>query len=247
MKKFSIKEKYREFIEKNFAESDDNGIINKYVDYRLKQLVAETITDDMNEMQKVKAIHDKICSMVEYDTGNIEDNKNHTDVSIFLHKKTVCEGYARAFNLLLHEVGIKSCFVYNDTHSWVMAELGGHCFHIDVTWDDGDVINYDWFLKTDDEIKGKESHEKWKIGTPSSMHNFQWYNMPKSTEKMGDVTKDGVVDGRDASAILSAYTKASVGEEIEVDVILADYDYNGIIDAVDASAVLTAYAKSSVN
>ena len=243
----SPKEKYRKYIEENFVESNNNGIINKYVDYRVKQLVAETVTDDMNDMQKVRALHDKLCSMVSYDTDNVDAPKNHTDVSVFLCDTSVCDGYARAYNLLLHEAGIKSCFVYNDDHAWVIAEVGGHWFHIDPTWDDGDVLNYDWFMRNDAQIKDKDMHGSWKLLAPSALHRFQWYSLPKCNDIMGDVNSDGMVDGRDASAILSAYAKASLGEELEVDMVLSDYDFNGIIDARDASAVLTEYAKSSVD
>ena len=70
--------------------------------------------------------------------------------------------------------------------------------------------------------------------------------MPACEDKMGDVNLDSIVDGRDATEILTNYAMASVGDEMNIDIVLSDCDFNGMIDARDASAVLTAYAKSSV-
>ena len=152
---------------------------------------------------------------------------------------------------MLHEAGIESCYVeynseYDDGHAWVIAKIGDHYFHVDTTWDDGDVVTYDWFLKTDEEIKPKDSHHLWSIGVPSSLHRFQSVRMPACEDKMGDVNLDSIVDGRDATEILTNYAMASVGDEMNIDIVLSDCDFNGMIDARDASAVLTAYAKSSV-
>ena len=241
----SPKAEYKDFIEKNFYASENNGIVNKYVDYRVKKTVSETVTDDMNDMQKLKALHDKLCDMVYYDTENTALPKNHNDASVFLNESSVCDGYARAMNLLLHEAGINSCYVSNNDHAWVIAEIGGHYFHVDPTWDDMDTIIYDWFLRTDDQITFDKDHSEWKLTMPSAMHSFQWDYLPACEEKMGDVNSDGIVDGRDATDILTAYAKAAVGAETEIDSVLADVDFSGRITAADASKVLTEYAKES--
>lgn len=226
----SPKEKYRDFIERNFKASDNNGIVDRYVEYRIKETVADIISDDMADIVKVKTIHDKVCSMVDYDYGNIDDPKNHADVSVFLNDTSVCEGYARAMNLMLHEAGIESCYVNTDNHAWVIVKLGDHCFHADPTWDDGENINYDWFLKSDSQIDGKDSHTDWTLECPSPLHTFQWGTMPECKDIMGDVDGNNIIDGRDATAILTSYARASVGGKEEVDGILADFNWDGIVD-----------------
>ena len=69
----------------------------------------------------------------------------------------------------------------------------------------------------------------------------------KELEK-GDANCDGIIDGKDASMILSAYATQSVNTNLfcDVNVHYCDWDENGIIDARDATAVLTYYAKNSV-
>ena len=245
----SIKPEYETFLRKNFNSAEGVGFIEKYVQASIKKAVSEAVTDDMSDMEKVKALHDKLCSMTAYDHGNTEDPKNHVDVSVFLNDSTVCEGYARAMNLMLHEAGIESCYVDTASHAWVIVKLGDHYFHVDPTWDDNDedITTYNWFMKADSEIKDDPSHSNWKMRCPSIMHNFQWEKMPACEDKMGDVNGDDMIDGRDATDILTAYAKSSAGGENSVDAIIADYDYNGIIDARDATAVLTAYAKASAS
>ena len=233
------------FIEKNFANSDDNGIVNGYVRYIVKKIVSETITDDMNDMQIVKALHDKLCSLVIFDDSDSLAQANHVDVSVFLNDTSVCDGYARAMNLMLHEAGIESCYVYNPAHAWVIAKVGGHYFHVDPTWDDLDVTIYDWFMRSDDQIAINDDHMTWNISVPSSLHSFQKDELPVCSDHMGDVNGDKIVDARDASDILAGYAKLSVDAESDLDPILADYDFNGHIDAIDASKVLTEYTKSS--
>lgn len=239
--------KFVDIIESKLKETDDNKLINQYVMYRVKKMVSETVTDNMTDMQKVKALHDKLCSMVEYDTGNEDATKNHTDVSVFLHDKSVCEGYARAFDLLMHEIGIDSCYVYNDSHAWNIIKIGGHYFHIDSTWDDGDVVEYTWFMKNDTEIKDETSHITWDIKYPSSIHSAEIDQLPVCSDTMGDVNCDGVVDAIDASAVLSSYARASAGDKPTADAVLGDVNFNGKVDAVDASEILTRYAAASVD
>lgn len=64
----------------------------------------------------------------------------------------------------------------------------------------------------------------------------------------GDVTLDGKIDSRDASAILRHYAESSAGkvDEYTGDMLFrADYNSDSIVDSKDASAVLIFYAESS--
>jgi hypothetical protein len=242
-------EKYRSFIEKSFFDAEKNNIVDKYTMYRVKETVKDTVKDGMSDVQKVKAIHDKLCSMVHKDLDDTSDRKNHTDVSVFLNESSVCEGYARAMNLLLHEAGIESCYVHNADHAWVIAKVGNEYFHIDPTWDDGlakdDPIMYEWFMLSDSQVKKDDLHSEYEVYSPSSLHDFQNSKLPECRYSLGDVDRDGVVDGKDASAILTSYAKTSMGEESTVDAVLGDFNFDGTVNAIDASAVLTDYAKRS--
>jgi len=67
---------------------------------------------------------------------------------------------------------------------------------------------------------------------------------------MRDVNFDGVVDGRDASVVLSEYANVSVGNEplfTETQKYIADTNEDGMITATDASDIITYYMNQSCN
>lgn len=68
-----------------------------------------------------------------------------------------------------------------------------------------------------------------------------------TTPNFGDFSGDGIIDGRDASDVLTIYAKSSVGDAVITADQLAAGDINkdGILDGRDATAILTYYAKTS--
>ena len=66
--------------------------------------------------------------------------------------------------------------------------------------------------------------------------------------KLGDVNVDNIIDGRDATDVLTEYAKTSTGQEskyTEEQKKAADVNKDGILDGRDATAILTYYAKTS--
>ena len=225
---------YKEFIFKHFAASDDVGFVNQYVMAQVRKVVAENITDDMTDVEKVRVLHDWICRNTEYDPGDRSSRKNHNDASVFMNETTVCEGYARILNLLCHEAGIETCYVQSGTHAWNIVKLGGHYFHIDTTWDDIDSssISYDWFMKSDAEMKkAGGAHASWKIFKLTSLHSFQSDVTPVCEYSMGDLNTDGEVGVSD----LVKMSRYLLGKEriSEEDLPLSDLDLSGNTDVFD--------------
>lgn len=71
---------------------------------------------------------------------------------------------------------------------------------------------------------------------------------PTTSLSKGDVTGDSIIDGRDASSILTYYAQMSteqIGSFNEYQIQAADVNGDNIIDARDASLVLTFYAYTS--
>jgi len=66
--------------------------------------------------------------------------------------------------------------------------------------------------------------------------------------KLGDVNEDNIIDGRNATDVLTEYAKTSTGQDskyTEEQKKAADVNNDGIIDGRDATAILTYYAKTS--
>ena len=64
----------------------------------------------------------------------------------------------------------------------------------------------------------------------------------------GDVNSDGVIDGRDATSVLTNYAKASVDKNAVsyLNEYFADFNDDGVVDGRDASHILTYYAEMSI-
>lgn len=111
------------------------------------------LNTSMSDYQKELILHDRITSMVTYTEG---DNA-HSAYGAIVEKKSVCEGYAEAFQYLLHRIGIQSFLVLgyaNEAHEWNMVRIDGEYYHVDLTWDDNENhIYHSYFNLTDDMIK----------------------------------------------------------------------------------------------
>ena len=91
------------------------------------------------------AFHDKIIDDIDYaynDSGKPEDASwAHSIIGVFENKNAVCEGYARAFQLLLNVCKVENVFVtgvsQNQNHAWNLVKLNdGKYYWYDLTWDD---------------------------------------------------------------------------------------------------------------
>lgn len=126
------------------ANTNSNSIVHASDDVNVaaKKIVAAIITNNMNQEQKVRAIHDYIIKTVRYE---ISDNYDiYTAKGALINKVAVCQGYALGFKALCDEAGIKCEMVYGTgisagqsiSHAWNVVCVDGQWYQIDTTWDD---------------------------------------------------------------------------------------------------------------
>ena len=122
---------------------------------------------------KVKAVHDKICSMVSYEnsTQNIGNPYYQTPYSLYYDAdgdgkiETVCAGYAKMMKLQCNKYGIPCVLVTGVTdsgeyHMWNYIQMeNGIWYAVDATWDDQSTTMYDFFLV------GSETYSSAAFGT----------------------------------------------------------------------------------
>ena len=122
---------------------------------------------------KVKAVHDKICSMVSYEnsTQNIGNPYYQTPYSLYYDAdgdgkiETVCAGYAKMMKLQCNKYGITCVLVTGVTdsgeyHMWNYIQMeNGVWYAVDATWDDQSTTMYDFFLV------GSETYSSAAFGT----------------------------------------------------------------------------------
>lgn len=150
-----------------------------------------------SDAEKEKYIHDALAEMAEYDRNAPYDQVAYSAIE---NGRTVCAGYARAFQLLMTELGIPCyyCTGYaGEAHAWNIVRLDGKYYNVDLTWDDTEPMTYDYFNKTDAEFADTHIRTGLSVYLPACMGTA------------------GGEEPEDAAAVVPTETPAQDGAEEE--------------------------------
>lgn len=105
-----------------------------------------SVPDGLSVFEREVMVHDFLIDHVEYDknvdTINLDNNNpdTYTAYGALVNKVSVCEGYVRAFQMLLNGLGVECVGVIgesqNQMHIWNAVKLDGSWYYVDPTWDD---------------------------------------------------------------------------------------------------------------
>lgn len=175
---------------------------------------------------KARAANDWLCNSLTYAydaSGNPDDSMaSHSIVGAFDERycAAVCEGYAKAFQLLMNAAGVANAYIIGlgngGGHAWNMAQMDdGYYYYFDVTWNDS--TSSDKYFAS-----GETSFSK--NHTPNTADGERWdylYDLPDVPEDDGTDETGTVLTEGDFTyqlytdhAVLTAYT----GEDISVSV-----------------------------
>jgi hypothetical protein len=97
-----------------------------------------------NDYEKSLILHDRLAENTEY----VFTQNDQNAYGALVEGKAVCAGYSRAYQYLLHKVGIPAWCVVGESvnpanghiepHEWNLVCLDGKWYYTDVTWDDQD-------------------------------------------------------------------------------------------------------------
>ena len=132
------------------------------------------ITGSMREYDREKLLHDRLAEKVVYDDS---DTHAHSAYGALVQGKAVCEGYAKAFQVVLRRVGIQSFLITGSSvnpstgksegHAWNAVRIDGKYYHVDVTWDDqGEHLFYAYFNKSTAAVREDHAIEETAYALP---------------------------------------------------------------------------------
>ncbi len=172
-------------IKTTIAESGEITIMVSYLyteeeiyllEEKVNEIIKNEITNDMDEYEKIKAIHDFIANNTKYDVERNEYGNSKYDsfkaTGPLLNGIATCNGYTDALAIFLTHLGYDNYKIattpeeisYESTgHVWNAIKYNGEWLHIDLTWDDPvskdgkDYLYHKYFLVNNDELKEADS------------------------------------------------------------------------------------------
>jgi transglutaminase-like putative cysteine protease len=162
--------------------ADDLESAKQRFDAAAQNLITGAASLDSN-YEKEKYVHDALASAVTYD---LTADMNQSAYSALVNGKSVCAGYARAYQYLLQQLGIPCyyCTGYSGgDHAWNIVKLEDGYYNVDVTWDDAAAIRYDYFNKTDADFASTHVRQNLSVYLPAC--NGTAYRQENTTGAVG--------------------------------------------------------------
>ena len=151
-----------------------------------------------NQYEEERYVHDALMQMVEYD---VAAPMNQSAYSALVGGRSVCAGYARAFQYIMQQLDIPCyyCTGYaGEDHAWNIVKLDGTYRNVDVTWDDTEEPTYDYFNKTDKEYASTHRRTGLSVYLPACEGAEAVPNGGNEAENGGDSGEPGDISGTEA-------------------------------------------------
>ena len=150
-------------IEEDYIEVTARKTAQKSIDIGIVpylEAIDKAKEEQATEMELEMLIHDMIINHIDYayvpGTKTPEDaGYAHSIVGVFDKTGVVCEGYAKAFQLLANYAGLASIYAVGygngGGHAWNLICMEGEWYNLDITWDDAgtgkfyDGIKYGYY------------------------------------------------------------------------------------------------------
>ena len=124
------------------------------------EIIGDTVSSSDTKFAQSLAIHEYLVDLIEYE-HDYENNSNAFNVyGALIEGKAVCQGYAHAYQMLLHMAGIESMIITgeagDENHAWNLVNYGSSSnpewYHVDVTWNDQEDFKTLRFFNVNDSV-----------------------------------------------------------------------------------------------
>lgn len=243
---YYVNEGYIDVVQEYRYTEDEAKRISRKLEDKIDSIISE-MPDYKTDFEKELYLHDYVCDNTIYDESTMETT-GHTAHSSLLDGRTVCEGYARAVQMLLDEVGIENYLIVGeasddsstDLHMWNIVKIDGYYYHLDPTWNDGaftDAQGYFYFNVPDTYIM--HTHSDFNIqNTGCSYNNANYFEMMNTYVK----TFTGFANLTDVAAGVLA-----TGENVVEFVFENKSDYKKALSELQNNTKFFSFVEKSVS
>lgn len=142
-----------------------------------------------SDFEKEKYVHDILADKIDY---SLSAPMNQSAYSALVNDTTVCAGYARAMQHIMTKLSIPCYYCTGfagENHAWNIIKLDNDFYNLDVTWDDADPTNYDYFNKTDADYARNHIRKNLSVNLPAcngTGYQVEGEELPADTNDNGD-------------------------------------------------------------
>ena len=116
-------------------------VIRKKIDKREQKQLRKAVRNIAKKARKkkgkraqIKYVNDLLVKRITYGDGT----RHYSDAfGALVQRRALCTGYARAFALVMNELGIENAFESTSDHIWNRVRIGRSWKIVDVTWNEG--------------------------------------------------------------------------------------------------------------
>ena len=171
---FSESSSVRNVLRNCFMKTQHAKFLDDFCAAYCEYVVSTETRSWMSEATKARQLYKWLIAHCEYEDElngeKINDQENHTAQGLFISTgldvrgtevgEAVCEGYAKAYTMLLTQAGVESYVLSagltaigrqqypgQTGHVWNLVKAEGYFYQCDATWDDTANTSYVYFLK----------------------------------------------------------------------------------------------------
>ena len=156
--------------------------------------------EGLSDYEKALYVYDAIAAGCTYSAG---DELSDTAYGALIGGRALCQGYSKAFQLVMHSLGYRCLFVSSQAmvHGWNIVELDGEFYQLDLTWDDSGDIGAHAYFNMSDELARKLGHvydrsEGWEYPVCDSL-TLNYYSKNGLTVDVGESVQEAFFDQLD--------------------------------------------------